>query len=118
MGFVRVRVGVFNPAVPDKAMEIDGIVDTGAIYTVIRRDILEGLSIKPSGRRRFKAFGGYVERDIGEAGLMIMGERRIVPVIFGETEDTMVIGITALEIFGLEVDPVRGSLKEAELLLL
>ena len=47
-----------------------------------------------------------------------MGERRIVPVIFGETEDTIVIGVTALEIFGLEVDPVRGTLKEAELLLL
>ncbi len=100
-------------------MEVDGIVDTGAIYTVIRRDILEGLGIKPSRRRRFKAFGGYVERDVGDAGLILMGERRVVPVIFGETEDTMVIGVTALEIFGLEVDPVRGgTLKEAELLLL
>jgi len=29
-----------------------------------------------------------------------------------------VIGTTALEIFGLEVDVVRGVLKEAELLLL
>lgn len=119
MGFVKVRAGIFNPAAPERTVEVDGIVDTGAIYTVIRRDILEGLGIKPSRRRRFKAFGGYVERDVGDAGLILMGERRVVPVIFGETEDTMVIGVTALEIFGLEVDPVRGgTLKEAELLLL
>ncbi|WP_054854189.1 aspartyl protease family protein [Vulcanisaeta distributa] len=118
MGFVKVRAGIFNPLAPERTVEVDGIVDTGAIYTVIRRDILEGLGIKPSRRRRFKAFGGYVERDVGDAGLILMGERRVVPVIFGETEDTMVIGVTALEIFGLEVDPVRGTLKEAELLLL
>ena len=118
MGFVKVRAGVFNPEVPDKVIEVDGIVDTGAIYSVIRRDILEELGVKPSRRRRFKAFGGYVERDVGDVGLILMGERRIVPVIFGETEDTMVVGVIALEVFGLEVDPVRGTLKEAELLLL
>ena len=42
----------------------------------------------------------------------------MVPVIFGEADDAVVVGVTALEIFGLEVDPVRGVLKEAELLLL
>ncbi|MGC8608019.1 MAG: aspartyl protease family protein [Vulcanisaeta sp.] len=118
MGFVKVRASIFNPAAPEKTVEVDGIVDTGAIFTVIRKDILESLGIKPIDRMRFKAFGGYVERDVGEAGLVVMGRRRIVPVIFGETEDTIVIGVTALEIFGLEVDPVRGTLKEAELLLL
>ncbi|ABP50743.1 MULTISPECIES: hypothetical protein [Pyrobaculum] len=118
MGFVKVKAGVFNPLAPDKVVEVEGIVDTGAVYTVIRRDVLEGLGIRPVKRRRFKAFGGYVERDVGEAGLVLMGERRVVPVIFGEAEDVLVIGVTALEIFGLEVDPVRGTLKEAELLLL
>jgi len=38
--------------------------------------------------------------------------------VFGEEGDTVVIGVTALEIFGLEVDVVRGVLKETELLLL
>ena len=118
MGFIKVKANIFNPATPEKMVEVDGIVDTGAIFTVIRRDILESLGIRPIDKMRFKAFGGYVERDVGEVGLMIMGRRRVVPVIFGETEDTMVIGVTALEILGLEVDPVRGTLKEAELLLL
>jgi hypothetical protein len=35
--------------------------------------------------------------------------RRIVPVVFGEEDDVAVIGVTALEIFGLEVDVIRGG---------
>ena len=47
-----------------------------------------------------------------------MGRRRVVPVVFGKKVDPVILGVTALEIFGLEVDVVRGVLKEAELLLL
>jgi hypothetical protein len=39
-------------------------------------------------------------------------------IIFGEKGDPVILGVTTLEIFGLEVDVVRGVLKEAELLLL
>jgi len=118
MGFVKVRVGLYNPLQPEKVIEVDAIADTGAIYSIVRRDLLEKLGVKPLRRRRFKAFGGYVERDVGEVGMVLLGERRIVPVVFGEEGDAGVIGVTALEIFGLEVDVVRGALKEAELLLL
>ena len=112
------RAGLYNPEKPEKVIEVEAIVDTGAIYSVVRRDILEQLGVKPVERRRFRAFGGYVERDIGEVGMVLMGRRRVVPVIFGEDGDPVVVGVTALEIFGLEVDVVRGTLKEAELLLL
>jgi predicted aspartyl protease len=74
--------------------------------------------VKPVERRRFRAFGGYVERDVGEVGMVLMGRRRIVQVIFGEDGDLAVVGVTALEIFGLVVNAVRGVLKEAELFLL
>jgi clan AA aspartic protease len=103
---------------PQHLIELEGIVDTGAIYSVVPRRILEELGVKPVERRRFKAFGGYVERDLGEVGIELMGRRRTITVIFGETDDTTVLGVTALESFGLEVDPVRGTLKEAELLML
>ena len=112
------RVSLYNPEKPERVVEVEAIVDTGAIYSVVRRNILEQLGVKPVERRRFRAFGGYVERDIGEVGMVLMGRRRVVPVIFGEDGDPVVVGVTALEIFGLEVDVVRGTLKEAELLLL
>lgn len=111
-------MGLYNPVRPDRVFEVEAVVDTGAVYTVVRSDILKELGVEPLGRRRFKAFGGYVERSIGEVGMVIAGERRTVPVIFGEAEDPIVVGATTLEIFGLEVDVVRGTLKEADLLLL
>lgn len=118
MGFIRVKFGVFNPRSPTKITEVEGIVDTGAIYSVISKRRLEELDIKPIERRRFRAFGGYVERDISEVGMEILGRRRTVTVIMGEDEDQIILGVTALESFGLEADPVKGTLKEAELLLL
>jgi aspartyl protease family protein len=117
MGFLKVKVGLFNPAEPSKVVEVEALVDTGAIYSVVGRDLLQQLGVKPIERRRFKVFGGYVERDVGEVGLVILGRRRTVPVVFGEEKDITVVGVTALEIFGLEVDVVRGVLREAELLL-
>jgi predicted aspartyl protease len=118
MVLLKLRAGLYNPEEPGRVVEVEGIVDTGAMYSVVRRDILEQLGVKPVERRKFRAFGGHVERDIGEVGMVLMGRRRIVPVIFGEDGDPAVVGVTALEIFGLEVDVVRGVLKEAELLLL
>jgi len=118
VGILKVRVGLFNPRDPQRFVELEAVVDTSAVYSVVRRDVLEKLGVAPIRRRKFKAFGGYVERDVGEVGVEIMGERRVVPVVFGDVDDPVVLGATALEIFGLEVDLVRGALKEAELLLL
>lgn len=96
---------------------MEGIVDTEAIYSVIPKGKLEELGVKPIERRKFRAFGGYVERDVSEVGMEIIG-RRTVTVIMGEDGDYVVLGVTALEPFGLEVDPMRGTLREAGLLLL
>jgi len=118
LGVIKVKFGIFNPLVPRGSVEVEGVVDTGAMYSVIPRKILEELEVKPLERRKFRAFGGYIERDIGEVGIELMGRRRTVTVIMGEEEDITVLGVTALEAFGLEVDPVKGTLREAELLLL
>lgn len=114
LGLVKVRFGVFNPLAPERVTEIEGVVDTGAVYSVVPRRTLEELGVKPLEKRRFKAFGGHVERDIGEVGVELMGRRRTVTVILGETGDTAVLGLTALEAFGLEVDPVKGILRETD----
>jgi len=48
--------------------------------------------------------------------MKILGRRRTVTVIMGESEDQTILDVTALESFGLETDPVKGTLKETELL--
>ena len=115
---MRLEVPLSFPHVSHRHIGLVGIVNAGAIYSVAPRRIHEELGIKPVERRRFKAFREYVERDLGEVGIELMGRRRTITAIFGETDDTTVLGVTALELFGLEVDPVRGTLKEAELLML
>ncbi len=120
MGIVKVKFRVYNPADMSRYVEVDGVVDTGgAVYSVISSSLLNSIGIKPLERRRFLAFGGYVERDVGAAIIEVMGRRGAVTVIFGEEVDVNVLGVTALEALGLEVDVVRGgTLKETEQLLL
>lgn len=90
----------------------------GAIYTVVGRALLESIGLKPVEKRRFRAFGGEVEREIGIAEIELMGRRGGITLIFGEKDDAAILGVTALEALGLEVDPIRNALKEAQLLML
>jgi len=68
--FLKAKAGLFNPAEPGKVVEV--LVDTGTIYSVVERDLLQQLGVKPIERGRFRVFGGYVERDAGEVGLVIL----------------------------------------------
>jgi hypothetical protein len=33
LGFIRIEFGIFNPMAPQHLIELEGIVDTGAIYS-------------------------------------------------------------------------------------
>jgi predicted aspartyl protease len=47
-----------------------------------------------------------------------MGRKSGITIIFGEEKDMAILGVTALEALGLEVDPIKNVLKEAQLLML
>jgi hypothetical protein len=69
--FLKAKAGLFNPAEPGKVVEVEVLVDTGTIYSVVERDLLQQLGVKPI-EGGFRVFGGYVERDAGEVGLVIL----------------------------------------------
>ncbi|RLE50017.1 MAG: aspartyl protease [Candidatus Methanomethylicota archaeon] len=118
MGVVKVFFRVYNPRDVSKFVDVEGVVDIGAVYTVVPKKLLEDIGMRPVERRRFRAFGGFVERDVGVAEVELMGRRGGITVIFGEEDDLAVLGVTALEALGLEVDPIKNTLREAELLML
>lgn len=118
MSVVKVFFRVYNPRDVSKFVDVKGVVDTGAVYTVVPKKLLEDIGMRPVERRRFRAFGGFVERDVGVAEVELMGKRGGITVIFGEEDDLAVLGVTALEALGLEVDPIKNTLREAELLML
>ncbi|MBS7618814.1 aspartyl protease family protein [Candidatus Bathyarchaeota archaeon] len=119
MGFTHVKVRIYNPADMSKFDVVELLVDTGAIFTSIPRNVLKKLGLKPLSRRRLRVYGGaMVERDVGVAVLEYEGNRAGAPVIFGEPEDTVLLGATSLEALGYQVDPVTKKLKPTELLMI
>lgn len=119
MGFTYVKVRIANPTILTKSNEVNLLVDSGAIFTSIPRNMLEKLELKPIDREKLKVYGGaIVERDIGWTMIEYGGKRRVVPVIFGEPEDTPILGATSLEALGYQIDPVTKKLKPIELLMI
>jgi len=119
MGFTYVEVNLYNPVNPQKKATVTLLVDSGALLTSVPRELLPGLGIEPLERRRLRVYGGtVVERDVGVAIIEYQEHRTGVPVIFGEPQDTSVLGVTALESLGYELDPVTKKLKPVELLMI
>jgi aspartyl protease family protein len=118
MGFTYIRIRVYSVDLARRE-EVEVLVDSGALFTSIPRSILERLGLKPVARQRLRVYGGgIVERDVGGA-IVEYGERRaLVPIVFGEPEDVPVLGATALESLGYQVDPVSKKLKPIELLMI
>jgi aspartyl protease family protein len=119
MGVTTVEVLVHNPEKPAECRTVKLLAGTGAMYSIIPRHILDDLGIEPRWRRKFSLGAGQrIERD-GSGALYRIGEYEgHAPVIFGEEGDHPILGVTALEAMGLQVDPVTHELKPTELLLL
>ncbi|RJS71637.1 Retroviral aspartyl protease [Methanophagales archaeon] len=118
MGFTKVKVEICNPKMQEKWKEVELLADTGAMYSVVQSGTLKKLEIEPIGKRKFTlANGEKIEREIGGALYRIGEYEGYASVIFGLGSDKVLLGVTALEEMGLQVDPITKELKPAELLL-
>jgi clan AA aspartic protease len=119
MGYVRVRGFVANPLDHSLRVELEFVVDTGAIYTVIPKSIAEKLKLKMLSRRKFKtASGEFVECPVSEAFVEVGGEGVTCLVAVADERTPVLLGVTTLELLGLQVDPVNGKLKPLDLMIL
>ncbi|MFQ5926279.1 MAG: retroviral-like aspartic protease family protein [Terriglobia bacterium] len=119
MGFIRVQLRLQNPEEPQRAEVFDALVDTGALVSVVPAEVLQKIGVVARRTQRFTlANGTRVERRTGIATAEYNGRVAEVPVAFGEPGDASVIGVTTLELLGLEVDPVRQKIRPTDLLLL
>ena len=119
MGIIKVKVEICNPKMPEKRKEVSLLVDTGAMYSVVPAKTLRELGIEPIGKRKFTlANGEKIEREIGGALYRIGEYEGYASIIFGLESDKELLGVTALEEMGLQVDPITKELKPVELLLL
>lgn len=119
MGFIVARVRIHNPVDPSRVKEIELLVDTGARHALVPRSLLEELGIKAMDTGTFvTADGRKIQGDVGGVLMEVMGRRRYVSVIFGEENDTPVLGVTALENLDLELNPSTGDLRPSSQMFL
>lgn len=118
MGVTFLKVKVFNPARPKKARACRFLVDSGAVYSVVPRELLKALGLKPTSRREFMlADGEEIRLPVGNAHFEYKGTIGAAPVVFGE-EGVLLLGATTLEALGLILDPVRRQLKPLPIVLM
>ena len=112
MRATHVTVTIRNPAEPHKTWEGLFLVDTGATDSLVPRPHLESIGLIPKGQRVYElADGSEIRMDITTADIEFMGEIVGGTVLFGEANAEPLLGVTALESVGIEVDPLNQRLK-------
>ena len=112
VGATHVTVTIRNPAEPERTWEGLFLVDTGATDCLVPRRHLEAIGLKPRSARTYElADGSELRLDVTVAEVEFMGEITGATVIFGEDRAEPLLGDTALESVGIEVDPVNQQLK-------
>lgn len=119
MGTTYVDVTIRNPA--DRRRNWNGkfLVDTGAFDSLVPRRHLEEIGLQPRGRRDYVlADGKTTVLDITVAEIEFEGEIVGGTVVYGEADAQPLLGVTALESGGFEVDPRSEELKRLPAVLL
>ena len=112
MRATHVTVTIRNPADPDRSWEELFLVDTGATDSLVPRPHLESIGLKPKGQRVYElADGREIKMDITTADIEFMGEIVGGTILFGDANAEPLLGVTALESVGIEVDPSNQRLK-------
>jgi clan AA aspartic protease len=118
MSITFLKVKVINPEQPKKSQECEFLVDSGAVYSVVPKNILKRLGIKPTSFQEFiLANGEVVKRRVGNAYFEYEGKTRAAPVVFGD-KGIFLLGATTIEALGMILDPIRRELKPLPMVLM
>lgn len=106
MGITQVTAAVRNPADPNRFWEGLFLVDTGATDSMAPGNHLRAIGLEPRMKRTYElANGQEVTFEAATAEIEFMGDRVGTTVIFGPDDAEPILGVTALESVGIEVDP-------------
>jgi predicted aspartyl protease len=94
------------------------LIDSGAIYSVLRRSDWQALGLKAERELEFVlADGTTLTRGVSECTFEIEGRRATSPVVLGETEDEALLGAVTLETLGLMLNPLARTLQPMRMVL-
>ena len=119
MGITRVNVKITNPAEPDRFWEGPFLVDTGAIDCLVPRHHLEAIGLTPKGHRTYGlADGSRVRMDVTVGEIEVMDEVVGCTIVYGDANAEPILGVTAMESAGVEVDPHNQTLNKLPMIRL
>jgi aspartyl protease family protein len=102
-----------------RALSFEGLVDTGAHFSVVPAATLRELGVRPIGRIPVRfADGQTQEWEFSQVDAELLDMRRPVLVFFGEEGAPILIGAHTLEALLLDVDVVEQRLVPKEALLM
>ena len=105
VGTFRTDFVIRKQAGSERSLELTGIVDTGASYTVVPASILDELGIERERSVNFTLADGSQRRmDVGWVVMDLEGQTGSVYIVFGRENSPILLGAMALETFALAAD--------------
>jgi predicted aspartyl protease len=118
MGMTTVRAHLANVIDRTRRSDVDMLVDSGTIYSVVPGAVLRAIGVRAERTETFHpADGRSVRRRIGHVVFEIQGAEGISRVIFGRTGDACLLGMVTLEELGLSLDPLKRTLRPLRLMI-
>jgi clan AA aspartic protease len=101
-----------------KFADVEFLVDSGAVYSLVPGKILDELEIEPYREVAFSlADGTSIKRKVASAYFELEGEGGPAPVVYGEEGDSPLLGATTLESIGLVLNPFSRTLHPMRMLM-
>jgi clan AA aspartic protease len=118
MGITNAILKVKEHRKSEKVAEVNFLIDSGAVYSLVPGRILDDLDIEPYKEMTFSlADGSSLKRKVCSAYFEFEGEGGPAPVIYGEEGDEPLLGATTLESLGLVLNPFTRSLHPMRMLM-
>lgn len=118
MGLTYVDGRVSLPGRRQRGRLVRFLVDSGAVYSVLRRRDWKALRLTPDRELEFVlADGTALKRGVSKCTFDIDGRRATSPVVLGESEDEALLGAVTLETLGLMLNPLSRTLQPMRMVL-
>ena len=118
MGITTAILKVREHRKSEKFQELEFLVDSGAVYSLVPGKILDELEIEPYREVSFSlADGTSIKRRVCSAYFEFEGEGGPAPVVYGEEGDSPLLGATTLESIGLVLNPFTRTLHPMRMLM-
>ena len=118
MGLTYVDGTVRAPGSRKRDISVRFLVDSGEIYSVLKRKQWRALGLIPMRTLDFVlADGTTLTRKVSECVFELNGHRATSPVVLGQTEDEALLGAVTLETLGLVLNPLSRRLQPMRMIL-